>query len=94
MSEIVDRISAKVADELSQHELRDPDYTPTEREHFIANDFVQGLLVDEEFLRLVWMQYSALVFHRIEIGECVDCGRGGGKHWGGCGTLLKERSDD
>ena len=76
-------LSAKVADELGQHELRDPDYTPTEQEHFIANDFVQGLLVDDDFLHLVWWHYNERILYRLAIGECVDCGRSGGEHWGG-----------
>lgn len=86
MTETVEKLEAKVADELAQHELRDPDYTPTETEHMIANDFVQGLLCDEEFLRLVWKHYNEIICVRIQDGECVDCGCAGGKHWGGCGT--------
>ena len=30
MTNTVDRLAAKVANELAEHELRDPDYTPTE----------------------------------------------------------------
>jgi hypothetical protein len=91
MTEVVDALSAKIEDELSQHELRDPDYTPTEHEHFIANDFVQGLLVDHEFLRLVWQHYNEIIVGRIEAGDCVDCGCPNGDHWGGCGTSAPRR---
>ena len=96
MTTTVEVLEAKIADELSQHELRDPDYTPSEQEQFIANDFVQGLLCDHEFLRLVWQHYNEIIIGRIEGGDCVDCGCPGGKHWGGCGTTAEtpEHTDD
>ena len=90
----IGRLEAKIADELSQHELRDPDYTPSEQEQCITNDFMQGLICDDEFLRLVWQLYNEKITYRIQSGECVDCGCPGGKHWGGCGTTDEDIQND
>lgn len=87
MTTTVERLESKIADELSQHELRDPDYWPSHDERAISNDFVHGLICDNEFLRLVWQHYNEIIAGRLDAGECVDCGRSGGGHWGGCGTV-------
>ena len=90
---MVERIEAKVKDGLAQWEIRDPDYWPTEDERGLASDFVYGLLADDEFLRLVWQQYNETIARRLDAGECVDCGCGGGTHWGGCGTADHDEQD-
>lgn len=89
----VDALDIAVSESLSEFELRDPDYTPTEREKFIARDFVEGLLVDEEFLRLVWCHYNERIIHRIAVGQCVDCGCPGGGHYSCCGTKRGRNRD-
>lgn len=94
MTTTVERLEEKVADELRQHEIRDPDYTPTEQEHYIAGDFVAGLLCDNEFLRLCWQHYNEIILGRINDGDCVDCGCPGGNHWGGCGTIAEKGQTD
>lgn len=87
----VENLSKYVAESLLDHELRDPDYTPSEQERFIANDFAQGLIADPEFLRLVWHHYNELILYRIDAGHCVDCGYPGESHFGSCGTTRSAK---
>lgn len=80
-----------VETELANFEWRDPDYTPSEAERALAGDFVNGLLSNEQFLRLAWAYYGDLIQRRLADGVCVDCGYPGPHHYVACGTRRRER---
>lgn len=85
------RLERLVDEESDQHELRDPDYTPKGHERMIALDFAIGLLSNDDYLWLIWQAMNERIAGRRSDGECVDCGRSGGGHWGMCSTLRERK---
>lgn len=61
-------------------------YTPNEQEQMLITDAINGLIADEDFLRLVRSEVDEREKLRKERGECVICGCKLPEHWGGCSS--------
>lgn len=57
---------------------------PNEKELWLITDTVNGLIADEDFLRLCRDEVIAREKERAAAGQCILCGRNLPGHWGGC----------
>lgn len=56
--------------------------TLTERDEWMRDDLINGLLADEEFVEHVAAANRELRLQRRAAGECETCGHEAGGHWG------------
>jgi hypothetical protein len=85
----------KYADEyVDEYELAGDsgDYTPSDHQRLLIADAINGLIADEDFLRLVRTEVVEREKRRGALGECLECSRLLPDHWGGC-SALKTNGD-
>lgn len=65
-------------------EGREGYYHPNEKEVWLMTDTVNGLVADEDFLRLCRDEVVAREKERAASGQCILCGCNLPDHWGNC----------
>lgn len=85
----------KFADHYTEEYVLEGDsgtYTPNDQERMLITDAINGLIADEDFLRLVRTEVVELEKARAADNCCIKCGRRLPNHWGGCSgpTVSRE----
>lgn len=75
------------ADDYVEHYEMEADegtYHPSERERFLIEDAINGLIGDEDFCDLIANEVLERQERRAAAGDCLGCGAPKGTHWGQC----------